>query len=418
LFRDMLLGELHRLEPGLMTVLRRRAAGWCLGNGMPEAALEYSMAAGDVDEAARLAGQLAVPAYRQGRATTIQRWFGWLEDRGGIEGHPMVAVLASLFSALTGRPVEAGRWADAVDRWQYGDGSRPADPSAEAWAALLRAILCRRGTEQMRADADEAARGFAAGSFVTPAPALLQGVARILCGDIDGGDLSLEDAVSIGQVADAPDDLAVALCERSLVAMARDQWDRAEVLAGRARTVLRRAGIEESYVTPLICALRARAAMHRGDVPGARRELISAQHLRPLLSYALPYLAVQARTELARVHVALADQPGARTLMHEVDDLLRRRPGLGTLVGEAEALRAQLSREPGTGVPGASALTAAELRLLPLLSTHLSFPEIAGEMFLSRHTIKSQANSIYRKLGASSRSQAVSRSLELGLLGA
>ena len=62
-----------------------------------------------------------VPAYRQGRATTIQRWFGWLEDRGGIEGHPMVAVLASLFSALTGRPVEAGRWADAVDRWQYGD---------------------------------------------------------------------------------------------------------------------------------------------------------------------------------------------------------------------------------------------------------------------------------------------------------
>ena len=417
LFRDMLLAELRRLEPGLIPVLRRRAAGWCLDNGMPEEALEYCMAAGDVDGAARLVGQLMVPAYRQGRVTTIQRWFGWLEDRGGIEGHPMVAVLASLFSALTGRPVEAGRWADAVDRWQYGDGSRPPDPSAEAWAALLRAILCRRGTEQMRTDADEAARGFAAGSFVTPAPVLLQGVARILCGDIDGGDLSLEDAVSIGEEADAPDDLAIALCQRSLVALARDEWDRAEVLAGQARTVLRRAGIEESYVTPLICALRARAAMHRGDVPAARRELISAQHLRPLLTYALPYLAVQARLELARVHLALADQPGARTLMREVDDLLRRRPGLGTLVGEAEALRVQLSKERGSGVPGASALTAAELRLLPLLSTHLSFPEIGEELFLSRHTIKSQANSIYRKLGASSRTQAVSRSLELGLLG-
>ena len=79
----MLLAELHRLEPGLMPVLRRRAAGWCLGNGMPEAALEYSMAAEDVDGAARLAGQLVVPAYRQGRATTVQRWFGWLEDRAG-----------------------------------------------------------------------------------------------------------------------------------------------------------------------------------------------------------------------------------------------------------------------------------------------------------------------------------------------
>ena len=416
LFRDMLLAELHRLEPGLMPVLRRRAAGWYVRNGSPEEALEYSMAAGDVDGAARLAGQLVVPAYRQGRVTTIQRWFGWLEDRGGITGHPMVAVLASLFAALTGRPVDAERWADAVDRWQYGDPARPDDPSAEAWAALLRAILCRRGAEQMRADADEAVRRFAAGSFVTPAPALLQGIARILCGDLDGGDLSLEDAVSVGEEADAPDDLAIALCERSLAAMARNQWDRAEVLAGRARTVLRRAGIEDSYATPLICALRARAAIHRGDVPAARRELLSAQHLRPLLTYALPYLAVQARIELARVHLALADPAGARTLMREVDDLLRRRPGLGTLVGEARALRAQLARERGSGVPGASALTAAELRLLPLLSTHLSFPEIAAEMFLSRYTVKSQAMSIYRKLGASSRNEAVARSRELGIL--
>ena len=416
LFRDMLLAELHRREPGLLPVLRRRAAGWYVRNGWPEEALEYSMAAEDVDGAARLAAQLAVPAYRQGRVTTIQRWFRWLEDRGGIGRHPMVAVLASLFYALTGRPVDAERWADTVDRWQYRDPAGPGDPSAETWAALLRAILCRRGTGQMRADADEAVRRFAAGSFVTPAPALLQGIARILCGDLDGGDLSLEDAVSVGEEAGAPEDLALALCERSLVAMARNQWDRAEVLAERARAVLRRVGIEESYATPLICALQARAAMHRGDVPAARRELVSAQHLRPLLTYALPHFAVQARMELARVHLALADLPGARTLMREVDDLLKRRPGLGTLVAEAEALRAQLSRERGAGVPGASALTAAELRLLPLLSTHLSFPEIAGEMFLSRYTVKSQAISIYHKLGASSRSQAVARSRELGLL--
>ena len=416
LFRDMLVAELGRLEPGLMPVLRRHAADWYLRNGLPEEALAYSMAAEDVDGAARLAGQLVVTAYRQGRVTTIQRWFRWLEDRDGIEGHPMAAVLASLFAALTGRPVDAERWADAVDRWQYGDPARPEDPSAEGWAALLRAILCRRGVGQMRADADEAVRRFKAESFVTPAPALLQGIARILSGDLDGGDLSLEDAVSLGEEADAPDDLAIALCERSLVAMARNQWDRAELLAGQAGTVLRKAGIEECYATPLICALRARAAMHRADVPAARRELITAQHLRPLLTYALPYLAVQARIELARVHLALADTAGARTLMREVDDLLKRRPGLGTLAGEAGALRARLARERGSSAPGASALTAAELRLLPLLATHLSFPEIGAEMFLSRHTVKSQATSVYRKLGVSSRSQAVSRSLELGLL--
>jgi LuxR family transcriptional regulator, maltose regulon positive regulatory protein len=416
LFRDMLLAELQRLEPGVMPVLRRRAAGWCLANDLPEAALEYSMAAGEVDAVAALAGLLVVPAYQHGRVTTVQRWFGWLEDHDGIEGHPIVAVLAAIVSALTARPVEAERWADAVDRWQYGDPARPDDPPAEAWAAVLRALLCRHGVKQMRADADEAVRRFAAQGIVAPAPALFQGIARVLCGDLEGGEVSLEDAVSVGADASAPEVFPVALCQRALVAMARGEWDRAEALAGQARHALQQAGAEDSYAALLICAVRARVAIHRGDAPAARRDLVDAQRLRPLLTYALPYLAVQARIELARVHLALADQAGARTLMREVDDVLRRRPGLGSLVAEARALRAQVASERGSSVPGASALTAAELRLLPLLSTHLSFPEIAAEMFLSRHTIKSEANAIYRKLGVSSRSQAVARSRELGLL--
>ena len=102
--------------------------------------------------------------------------------------------------------------------------------------------------------------------------------------------------------------------------------------------------------------------------------------------------------------------------MREIDELLKRRPGLGTLVGEAQALRDQVARRRGTSSPGASALTAAELRLLPLLSTHLSFPEIGEELFLSRNTVKTQAVSIYRKLDVSSRSQAVAQAREMGLL--
>ena len=416
LFRDMLLAELHRLEPGLIPVLQRRAADWCARSDLPEEALEYSMAGGHVDAAAGLVERLVVPAHRQGRVPTVDRWLRWLEGRGGIEGHPMVAVLAALFCALTGRPVEAERWADVVDRWQYGDQGRPGDPSAEAWAAVLRTFMCRRGVEQMRADADEAVRRFAAESFVTPAPAFLQGIARVLCGDLDGGDASLERGISVGEEVGAHEDVALALCERSLVAIAGNDWGRAEVLAERASIVLRRAGIEESYATPLVSAVQARAALHRGDVPAARRELVGAQRLRHLLTYALPYFAVQARLELARVHFALADLAGAKTLMREVDELLQHRPGLGSLADDARALRLRLAKEHDSAAPGASALSGAELRLLPMLATHLSFPEIAEELFLSRNTIKSEAISIYRKLGASSRSQAVARSRELGLL--
>jgi LuxR family transcriptional regulator, maltose regulon positive regulatory protein len=416
MFRDALLAELHRMEPGLMAVLRRRAAEWCLQNELPEEALEYTIAAGDVNATAGLMEQLTVPVWRQGRVTTVQRWFQWLEDHGGMNGHPMAAVLAALLAALIARPADAERWANVVDRWQYGDTTRPDDPSTEAWAALVRAILCRHGLKQMREDADEAVRRFATENFVTSAPALMQGVARVLSGDLDGGDAALEDAASVAEKVGADEDLALALCERALVAFERGEWDRAEIVANQAHAALRRARREESYAAPLVAAAQARAVLHRGDLAAVRQHLVSAQRLRPLLTYALPHLAIQARIELVRVYVALADLPGARTLMREIDDLLRRRPEMGTLVGQAGALRAQLSKESSASGPAASALTAAELRLLPMLSTHMSIPEIAGEMFLSRNTIKSEVNSIYRKLGASSRSQAVTRSRELGLL--
>src|SRR4029078_6679837 len=94
----------------------------------------------------------------------------------------------------------------------------------------------------------------------------------------------------------------------------------------------------------------------------------------------------------------------------------RRRAPVGASAGGARALRPRLSACAAPAAPGASSLTAAELRVLPMLATHLSFPEIGAEMFLSPHTVNSQAMSIYRKLGASSRNQAVTRSRELGLL--
>jgi LuxR family maltose regulon positive regulatory protein len=324
----------------------------------------------------------------------------------------MVAVIAAIICALTARPAQAERWADAVDRWQYGAAARPDDPVAEAWAALLRALLCRRGVEQMGADADEAVRQSAAVSRLAPPAALFQGIARVLTGDLDGGDASFQDAARAGEHVGAPEAVVTALCERSLLAMALNEWSQADALAQQASTVLGRSAIDDA----LLCGVRARVALHRRNLPAVRQELVGAQRARPLLTYALPHIAVQARIELARVHLALADPAAARTLLREIDDLLRRRPGLGNLVEQAEALRALLAKERSSNTPGASALTAAELRLLPLLTTHLQFPQIGEELFLSRNTIKTQANSIYRKLDASTRSQAVARARELGLL--
>jgi DNA-binding CsgD family transcriptional regulator len=75
----------------------------------------------------------------------------------------------------------------------------------------------------------------------------------------------------------------------------------------------------------------------------------------------------------------------------------------------AQRRAAQLGGWPGS-------LTDAELRLLPLLATHMSFREIGTHLYVSRNTVKTQAISIYRKLDASSRSEAIHRAIELDLV--
>jgi DNA-binding CsgD family transcriptional regulator/anti-anti-sigma regulatory factor/anti-sigma regulatory factor (Ser/Thr protein kinase) len=92
-----------------------------------------------------------------------------------------------------------------------------------------------------------------------------------------------------------------------------------------------------------------------------------------------------------------------------------RLPAHGVPGQQAEQVHARVDTMRAE-VLGASTLTAAELRLLPLLATHLTFREIGERLHVSFHTVKTQAMSIYRKLGVSSRSQAIEHAQQLGLL--
>jgi LuxR family transcriptional regulator, maltose regulon positive regulatory protein len=95
-------------------------------------------------------------------------------------------------------------------------------------------------------------------------------------------------------------------------------------------------------------------------------------------------------------------------------ELQRLRAEVATLRSQVQ-LRSRI--DTGRGTVGVASLTTADLRLLPLLYTHLTFPEIGERLYVSRHTVKTQALSVYRKLGASTRSQAVQRAQQLDLGG-
>jgi hypothetical protein len=89
--------------------------------------------------------------------------------------------------------------------------------------------MCPRGIEQMRADADEAARKFSANNIVAPVAVLCQAMACILSGDPDSGDKLLEDVVSVAEEVGAHEVEADALDEQALLAMAGGDWSRAEL---------------------------------------------------------------------------------------------------------------------------------------------------------------------------------------------
>lgn len=161
--------------------------------------------------------------------------------------------------------------------------------------------------------------------------------------------------------------------------------------------------------------MQARVAAPNRELSAARDALAPAQPLRPLMP--MPVFALQNRIELARAYLALNDMNSARTVMHEAGEIIQRRPNLGTAVNEAEAMSSRLAKGGTWGAAGPSALTTAELRLLPMLCTHLTAAEIAAEMFLSPHTIRAQIRSIYRKLDSNSRHDAVTRAHELHLVG-
>jgi LuxR family maltose regulon positive regulatory protein len=205
------------------------------------------------------------------------------------------------------------------------------------------------------------------------------------------------------------------LAERGIIALERGEWDDATALADQAAAIMSGGQFDDYWTSALVYAWLARVALHQGNVPRGRDHVARAARLRHLLTYALPVISVQALLEMAQVYATLADAAGGRAVLRQVRDILQQRPALGRLPRQAEELRLRLDGVRG-GSPGASSLTTAELRLLPLLPTHLTYPEIGQRLCISRHTVKTQAISVYRKLGVSNRSEAITRMRELGLL--
>jgi LuxR family transcriptional regulator, maltose regulon positive regulatory protein len=414
LVRETLAGELAGSEPDRVSELLGRAADWCAANGQEVAAIRYGQAAKDVPRVASIMERAVLPVYQSGRATTVDEWFNWFESHSELESYPAVSVIGAMFHAATGRPTEAERWAVSAERGDRSGALPDGSESIKSWRALLRAIRSRDGVAAMTADAELAMRTLAPDSPWHPLSVVIRGISEVLGGAVEKADDLFADAAEEAKHLGAPDMLPIALIERAMIAVGREEWMRADGYAEHAVWAARRSRLEDSALNGLVYAVAARCSLRSGRAASAHDLLARAERLRPQLTYAIPAPAVQARVEMAYAHLELEHRAAGRTMLREAGEIFRRCPDLGIL-GEQVAELGLSLKAADRDLPGFSPLTEAELRVLPLLSTHLTFREIGEQLYLSRHTVKSHAMSIYRKLAVGSRGAAVERAKEIGL---
>jgi LuxR family maltose regulon positive regulatory protein len=414
LFREFLLGELRRVEPEIVTKLHLRAADWYESQGSPATALEHLFNTTEWERCVQLVTGLVLPTYKAGHVSTVQRWLSTLGD-SAVESFPPLAVLAGWMAALTGQTAEAQRWAAILDAASF-EAAPVAGTSFDSARAMLRAAMCAAGPEQMMTEASFALAQEPPWSPWRDTALYLCAEAHLLTGDVDRACvLFAESSSSAAAVANA-DCLVLSESELALVAMDRGRWTEAAERVEQALTVIDEHRMHDYATGVLTFAAAARLAVYRGDSDEADRQITRAMRARLSCTFVLPFHAVGTRLQLAKVHLIRGEHSTARHLLREIDDILLRRPDLGALVDRVSELRGLLTSSR-QGQAAGGPLSPAELRLLPYLQTHLTLGEIGERLFISRNTVRTEAASIYRKLGVSSRSDAVVQATKIGLLG-
>ncbi len=416
LFREFLFGELRRVEPDAIMKLHLRAADWYESNGSPGLAVEHLLATTERDRCVQLVARLALLTYQSGHMSTLQRWLSIVGPEV-LEDYPPLAALAGWVAVLGGQAPEAERLSAFLEEASFDLAPVDGTASFNSSRAMLRAAMCPAGPEQMMTDANLGTEEEGPWSSWRPTALILYAEAHLLVGDDERASALFEEtsvaAAALGNVAS----LVLSHAERAVLDMNHGHWDEAAEHVDLALATVRDHRLDDYSLSVLAFAAAARLAVHRGDARETQRQLARAMRARPSCTYALPFVAVRVRLQLAKVYAAIADHGAARHLLREIDDILHHRPALGALIDEVSHLRETLAEGAHVAVSGGTPLTPAELRLLPYLQTHLTFREIGERLFVSRNTVSSEVGSIYRKLGVSSRSGAVQQATSVGLLG-
>ena len=394
LFGELLRQELRRTAPREVHELHRRAYEWFRGAGAVTEAVHHAAAAGRVEDVRELVEGNWNRVFNQGRLETVGRWLDLLSP-------DVVAADARLCVARAWLALDAGRL-DAARGWIDAASSA----GGEQDAAVLRAVHQFK-TGNLGAAASAARQVLdlpGEDAFALTVAHLVLGASMHWRGDQPAAAAALAAGARLAE--DAGNDLghSYALGYLALAAADAGNLDEGERLAANALGLRDDAGFNEHFVATIGHLSLATVALRRGRLAAADAVLRRALELSAR-GAGRPEVAA-ATLQRAEVLHSLGDGAEARRLVVDAELLLRGCADPGTLAQRLAAARRALGPDAdGNG----DELTDRELSVLRLLAGDLSQREIGAALYVSLNTVKTHTRGIYRKLGASTRSEAVAR---------
>ena len=409
LFGELLRAELERREPDAVAGLCRKAGEWCLDKGDVPTGVVYLQQAGDHDRAADVVAASWMRYWSRGQGETVRRMLQSFDDEQ-ILAHPALTLTAGWVYSAIGDQRAARRWMPAACRARLDDSPSPDGAvSLRSSQALLRATLAPDGVLAMRKDAELAARleSHRGSGWYAEAQCHL-GTALWLTGVETRGARHLQVAAKEGAAGNQVIEIA-ALGLLSLISGDQGQWEYARGYARQADERLAELGFGSHRRTLPLLLAQARLLARAGDAAlGERAQKIAAiaDDMVPV-----PWMTVLAGVVVGECFLEVGELAAAELWSARGLAVLKTGSDVGILEARLQRLRLGLK-----GRSRSEPVSPAELRVLELLPTHLSLAQMAERLCVSTNTVKTHSKALYRKLGVSSRAEAVEEARTLGLL--
>jgi LuxR family maltose regulon positive regulatory protein len=420
LFGELLRHELELREPGVAETLHRRASAWHQDEGTVPEAIRHTVAAGDLEAAGGLIARHWNAYFNEGQLATVGGWLDAL-GREGVLRDPRLCVARAWIAMDLGRLDEVGAWIEAASQ------GTPPGPMEDGTASLESAITILQVVHGFKtgdvALASESAHralelepeGTHFGRVVAH---ILVGVTLYWSGDLLEARAALAEAAELARRAENKLGAIYALGYLAVLHADLGQLDDADQLAAEAASMGDDPGRAEHFVSMMPHLARGKIHEARGKAAEAEEAIARAVELSRRGAGVLEIAA--ALLELARARHRAGATADAGRVLREARGIAEGCADPGIL---AELLpAADRDLRPATRTRGRRPLSSdedlsdRELDVLRLMPTRLSQREIGGSLYVSLNTVKTHTKSIFRKLGVSTREEAVGRARELGLL--